>query len=223
MAAVLISALVVATWERWTGSTLIVASRRQFPREAKASRPRLHSPCPRRLPSRSQSSHPVALAPGLALQPPTKEEMSEGDRGLPSPPPPTSLAAAAPATAVDDFPGVAEPSEQRFKVRDENGQPVVARLHGRWEDKTVLILPDGQLGLPNMLIPTVRAVSPSHRGRAITKTPARPSGQLSGLPDVSLPDFLQVEPGFRGGQRPAARRPVRRLLDAFRKNHSARP
>jgi hypothetical protein len=49
----------------------------------------------------------------------------------------------------------ADPAEsKRFKVLDEDGQPVVARLHGESAGKTLLLLPDGQLGVPNMLVPT---------------------------------------------------------------------
>ena len=40
------------------------------------------------------------------------------------------------------------------------GQPVVARLHGQHEGTTALILPDGQLGIPNMLVPTNEPFQP---------------------------------------------------------------
>ena len=43
---------------------------------------------------------------------------------------------------------------RRFRIRDESGKIVVARLHGEYEDKTALLRPDGQLGFPNMLVPT---------------------------------------------------------------------
>lgn len=54
-------------------------------------------------------------------------------------------------------------SERRFLLRDESGRQVVARLHGSHEGKTVLVLPDGRLGIPSMLVPAdepFRAMSP---------------------------------------------------------------
>jgi hypothetical protein len=45
-------------------------------------------------------------------------------------------------------------SERRFLLRDESGRQVVARLHGFHEGKAVLMLPDGRLGIPSMLVPT---------------------------------------------------------------------
>ena len=57
----------------------------------------------------------------------------------------------------------------RFKIRDEFGQCVVARLHGQYGDKTALILPDGQTalirtnaqpGVPHPLVPTSEPFKP---------------------------------------------------------------
>src|SRR5262249_40850971 len=50
-------------------------------------------------------------------------------------------------------PEVESSKAPRFKVRDESGQCVVARLHGQYGGKTVLILPDGQLRTPDLLVP----------------------------------------------------------------------
>jgi Protein of unknown function (DUF1570) len=69
-------------------------------------------------------------------------------RGDQSPP---SQGEGAPAASAAKL---APPPAKRFKIRDELGHCVVARLHGQHADKTVLILPDGQLGIPNMLVPT---------------------------------------------------------------------
>jgi uncharacterized protein DUF1570 len=43
---------------------------------------------------------------------------------------------------------------KRYRIRDESGLCVVARLHGQYEGKTALLQPDGQLGFPNRLVPT---------------------------------------------------------------------
>ncbi len=60
-------------------------------------------------------------------------------------------------TLASEEPGppAPEPSpSRRFRIRDESDTCVVARLHGQHEGKTALLLPDGQLGFPNMLVPT---------------------------------------------------------------------
>ena len=49
---------------------------------------------------------------------------------------------------------------ERFKVRDGFDNCVVARLHGRYKDKTALILPDGELGFWNRLVPTEEPFRP---------------------------------------------------------------
>jgi len=48
----------------------------------------------------------------------------------------------------------ARDGERRFLVRDDDGRQVVARLHGHHDGKTVLMLPDGRLGIASMLVPT---------------------------------------------------------------------
>jgi hypothetical protein len=57
-----------------------------------------------------------------------------------SPPPPAPARTAAP--------------DQRFRLRDDAGECVVTRLHGRFGDRTALLQPDGQIGFPNRLLPT---------------------------------------------------------------------
>ena len=51
-------------------------------------------------------------------------------------------------------------SEECFKIRDENGEVMVGRLHGQFGDKSVLLLPDGRLGMPNMLVHTTEPFRP---------------------------------------------------------------
>ncbi len=52
------------------------------------------------------------------------------------------------------------PEERRFLVRAEDGRQVVARLHGHHEGKSFLMLPDGWLGIPSMLVPTDEPFQP---------------------------------------------------------------
>ncbi|MDG3003194.1 DUF1570 domain-containing protein [Paludisphaera mucosa] len=75
---------------------------------------------------------PVAPVPPSLLTPP--------DFGVPSM---ETLAASFPA-----------PEVSRFLIRNEAGKQVAARLHGCHEGKSVLMLPDGRLGIPSMMVPT---------------------------------------------------------------------
>jgi hypothetical protein len=59
-----------------------------------------------------------------------------------------------------EVPGTSPPAVQRYKIRDDSGHCAVGRLHGRYGDKTTLILPDGQLGIPSMLVPTDQPFKP---------------------------------------------------------------
>jgi hypothetical protein len=47
-----------------------------------------------------------------------------------------------------------ERAAKRYKFRDDMGRCAVGRLHGQYGNKTTLILPDGQLGILSMLLPT---------------------------------------------------------------------
>jgi hypothetical protein len=42
----------------------------------------------------------------------------------------------------------------RFSIRGEDGRPLVARLHGHRDGTTVVVLPDGRLGIPSIVVPT---------------------------------------------------------------------
>ena len=55
--------------------------------------------------------------------------------------------------------GTSAPAVERYKIRHE-GHCVVGRLYGRYGDKSTLILPDGQLGIPSMLVPTDQPFRP---------------------------------------------------------------
>jgi hypothetical protein len=56
----------------------------------------------------------------------------------------------------------------RFMVRDSFDNCVVARFHGRYNDKTALILPDGELGFWNRLVPTSEPFRPFSSDRLET-------------------------------------------------------
>ena len=73
-----------------------------------------------------------------------------------SAPPPSP----APITSTSSTTDAGSLASQRFKVRVPSGQCVVARYHGRFGRDTALILPDGQLGVTNRLIPTEQPFQP---------------------------------------------------------------
>ncbi|WP_165072449.1 DUF1570 domain-containing protein [Paludisphaera rhizosphaerae] len=65
------------------------------------------------------------------------------------------------APAIDELQAkLAVPEERRFLLRDEDGRQIVARLHGSHNGKTVVMLPDGRLGVPSMLVPTDEPFKP---------------------------------------------------------------
>ncbi len=74
----------------------------------------------------------------------------------PSPPGTVSPVPSGRAPAPDASPQ----ANQHFKVLDEFGKCVVARFHGQDGGKTALILPDGQLGFANRLVPTSEPFQP---------------------------------------------------------------
>jgi len=102
----------------------------------------------------ADSMLPGPLAGLLAVSRPSIEPDEPGDPPGPATPPlltppdfgaPSSEVLAAACTARD---------ERRFLIRSEDGRQVVARLHGHREGESVLMLPDGRLGVPSMLVPT---------------------------------------------------------------------
>ena len=80
----------------------------------------------------------------------TRKESTQVAVDQPPPPRPAAV------VATESTP----PPAKRFKVRDEFGNCVVARFHGEYGGNTALILPDGQLGTPNLLIPTNEPFQP---------------------------------------------------------------
>jgi len=117
--------------------------------------------------ARAQATGAPARQSGSAQQ----ALLQSGPKGLPRPilaphqgstqppaPRPAALSAPppepAPVTAAGSTTLSVPLASERFKVRDEFGQCVAARFHGQFGNQTALILPDGQLGFTNRLIPT---------------------------------------------------------------------
>ncbi|MGC8644514.1 MAG: DUF1570 domain-containing protein, partial [Isosphaeraceae bacterium] len=106
----------------------------------------------------------------------------------------------------------------RFLVKDERGELVVARLHGRWGDKCVLILPDGQLGIPSMLIPTDEPFHPLTADELLTRLKQGPLGDFEVLRTTHYLVFYKSSRSFAEASSRLLEDLYRRLLDAFRKN-----
>jgi hypothetical protein len=139
-AAVVLAAIVAG----WDWSYPVRAQGLESPaRASSASQPAL------RTAGSESTTRPLALR--LPPAPPARSH-PDNDAPPPAPPAPITVAGAIAATPLS-------PS-QRFKVRDEFGQCVVARLHGQYGDDAALILPDGQLGKTKRLIPTVEPFQP---------------------------------------------------------------
>ena len=115
----------------------------------------------------------------------------------------------------------ASPEPPRFKVRDEQGQPVVARLHGQHEGTTALILPDGQLGIPNMLVPTNEPFQPFTAEELLARLQKGPLGDFQVHQTAHYLIFYQSSRAFAEASGRWLEDLYRRLLDAFRKHEMA--
>ena len=115
----------------------------------------------------------------------------------------------------------ASPEPQRFQVRDEQGQPVVARLHGQHEGTTALILPDGQLGIPNMLVPTNEPFQPCTAEELLARLQKGPLGDFQVHQTAHYLIFYQSSRAFAEASGRWLEDLYRRLLDAFRKHEMA--
>ena len=149
-----------------------------------------------------------------------KETPGDGDPLVAKPesavPVPVELAAA-PALEIAQ-----DPSEPlRFRVRDEQGQPVVARLHGQHAGTTALILPDGQLGIPNMLVPTNEPFQPFTADELLERLQTGPLGNFNVLKTAHYLIFYQSSRNFAEASGHWLEDLYRRLLDAFRKHDMA--
>src|SRR5262249_47585335 len=73
----------------------------------------------------------------------------------PSPhPTPDRAPAAATAPGSGGSTSLVGEATGRFRIRDNDGRCVVARLYGQYGGKTGLLQPDSQLGYPNRPVPT---------------------------------------------------------------------
>ena len=93
--------------------------------------------------------------------PPPGPDRTAAQAPPPEPKKPTSQSAQAAPPPAPAIPPAPKSDAKRLLVRDENGQPVVARVLGRDGDRTAVLLPDGQIGWPDGLIYTDKPFVPA--------------------------------------------------------------
>ena len=78
------------------------------------------------------------------------------DPGVPAPPTPVQVEAPRPPGPPAAIEAVLDPAPvvENLLVQDHRGRGVVARVYARSGDRTLALLPDGQLGFPDRLVPT---------------------------------------------------------------------
>ena len=183
--------------------------------------PRSLSPC-RSSRKRELSRHPEARAPlqsdfdrqGLAAA--GADVALPSDATAPSPSsldPPTSDQ---PNSIVPDQ--ARTPANERFKVRDGFDNCVVARLHGRYNDKTALILPDGELGFWNRLVPTDEPFRPLSANQLQTLLHEGPYAEYNVLKTEHYLVFYRSSLAFAQDSGRLLDGLYKGLIDAFRRN-----
>ena len=111
----------------------------------------------------------------------------------------------------------------RFKVRDQSGQCVVARLYGQYRNETALILPDGQLGKPSHLVPTTEPFQPLSSSDLLTLLHEN-NGPFEGYPVLKTEHYLIFYKSTRAFAEDSAELLedlYRGLIDTFRRNNVA--
>ncbi len=73
---------------------------------------------------------------------------------------------------------------------------MVARLYGQHEGTTALILPDGQLGIPNMLVPTPEPFQPFTAEELLARLQKGPLGDFQVLKTAHYLIFYQSSLAF---------------------------
>jgi hypothetical protein len=107
---------------------------------------------------------------------------------------------------------------QCFKIRDENGETMVCRLHGQFGDKAVLVLPDGRLGIPNMLVPTTEPFRPFTADELLVRLRQDRLADFHVLQTAHYLILYQSSHSFAEQSSRWLENLYRRLLDVFREH-----
>lgn len=168
----------------------------------------------------SRIAPPVATFLREIAQPPAeKPEPAPSDAATP---PPIAPVLTPPDFGAPSFEALAakcaRDGERRFLVRDDDGRQVVARLHGHHDGKTVLMLPDGRLGIASMLVPTDE---PFHAMTADEVAEGLRTGPFADFSVHRTPHYLilhQATDEFVKTNGEVLEELYARLLEAFRKH-----
>jgi hypothetical protein len=164
--------------------------------------PDLDDPAPApSVPSHERTSPPPKRSSVVAItQPPGPEAASVPDRSQPPAPavPKGTMsqsgsvkAAPAPTPTIPPAP---VSDARRVLVRDEDGQPIVARILGRDGDRTAVLLPDGQIGWPDGLIYTDKPFLPASKAALRDRLLAR---EFAGFHAIETEHYLVLYQGSK--------------------------
>jgi len=160
------------------------------PASSAVQQPALHLTCAQaRDPEPSSAGEPLAATPAV-------------------PAPVLAAHAAASATA----------SGECFKIRDENGEIMVGRLHGQFGDKAVLLLPDGRLGIPNMLVHATEPFRPFTADELLLRLQQGPLADFHVLQTPHYLIFYLSSHSFAEQSSRWLEDLYRRLLEVFRQH-----
>jgi hypothetical protein len=118
----------------------------------------------------------------------------------------------------DSTPDAPRPEEKRFKVRDDFGRLVVARLHGQYRDKTAVVLPDGQLGFTSMPVSTPEPFRPMSADELAPLLQQGPFAKYLLLQTEHYLIFYQSSLAFAQDSGRLLEDVYRGLIDAFTRN-----
>jgi hypothetical protein len=116
-------------------------------------------------------------------------------------------------------PAPPRPLEKRFKVRDDYGRLVVARLHGQIGEKTAVVLPDGQVGrLTAMPVPVDEPFRPMSADELAPLLQQGPFAKFLLLRTDHYLIFYQSSQAFAQDSGRLLEEVYRGLLEAFTRN-----
>jgi hypothetical protein len=94
----------------------------------------------------------------------------------------------------------------------------VARLYGQYRDKTAVILPDGQLGIPDLLVPAEEPFVPLSAEALRARLNESPLGKYQVLSTQHYLIYFKSQPSFAENSGRALEELYRGMIDVFRKH-----
>ncbi|HEY2156538.1 MAG TPA: DUF1570 domain-containing protein [Isosphaeraceae bacterium] len=139
-------------------------------------------------PSAARVAAPTPVVPDRTPQappPPVEAPMGVGQTNPPPPKPAALTTGLRPAPKSD---------ARRVMVRDEDGQPVVARILGKDGERTAVLLPDGQVAEPDGLIYTESPFVPMTKEALRDRLLAR---EFAGFHAITTPHYVVLFQGTK--------------------------